>query len=100
MFRSGSYDETISKKLHEPEFAQEYLLGLVNDEDNPMEIEDALRFIIQRMGVTEFARLVGEKKSNVGLFLNGSRKLKEETLNKYLTPFKLKIKKTLEEIAS
>jgi DNA-binding phage protein len=99
MFRSNAYDEKISDKLHNPEFAQEYLLGLVNDKDESLDIEDALRFTIKRMGVTEFANLVQESKSNVGNFLNGSRKLKEDTLNKYLAPFGLKIKKILEEVA-
>lgn len=100
MYRSNSYDEKISKKMRNPDFAQEYLLGLVNDEDEPMEVEEALKFIINRMGVTEFGNLIGESKSNVSNFLNGSRKLKEETLNKYLMPFKLKVKKILEQIAS
>lgn len=99
MYRSNSYDEKISKMMQDSEFAQEYLLALVNDEDEPMEVEDALRFTIGRMGVTEFARLVGESKSNIGNFLNGKRTLKEETLNKYLAPFRLKVKKILEEVA-
>lgn len=99
MYRSNSYDEKISKKMKNPKFAQEYLLSLVSDEDEPMEIEDALRFAINRIGVTEFANLIGESKSNVGNFLNGKRVLKEETLNKYLAPFSLKIKKVLEEVA-
>lgn len=99
MFRSNSYDEKISKKLQNSNFAHEYILGLVNDEDEPMEVEDALKFVISRMGVTEFANIVGENKSNIGNFLNGTRTLKEETLNKYLFPFRLKIKKVLAKVA-
>ena len=99
MFRSNSYDKKISEKMKNSDFAQEYLLGLVNDEEGPMEVEEALKFIINRMGVTDFANLVGESKSNVGNFLNGTRNLKEETLNKYLAPFGLKIKKVLEQVA-
>jgi hypothetical protein len=99
MYRSNSYDEAISKKMLNPEFAQEYMLSLVNDDEEPIEIEVALRLVINRMGVTEFAKLIGESKSNVGNFLNGHRVLKEETLNKYLAPFHLKIKRILEEVA-
>lgn len=99
MYRSNSYDEAISKKMQNPEFAQEYIRSLVNDEDEPMEVEDALRLVIGRMGVTEFANLVGENKSNVGNFLNGQRVLKVETLNKYLAPFHLRVKKVLEDVA-
>ena len=99
MYRSNSYDEKISQKMKKPAFAQEYLLSLVNDENEPMEVEEALKFAINRMGVTEFANLIGENKSNVGNFLNGKRILKEDTLNKYLAPFRLKVKKVLEEVA-
>ncbi len=100
MYRSNSYDKKISEKMQKPRFAQEYLLGLVSDKEDPMDVEDALKFVINRMGVTEFSNLIEESKSNVGNFLNGSRKLKEETLNKYLAPFNLKVKKTIEPIAS
>lgn len=99
MFRSDSYDELLSGKLHNPLFAKSYLLELTTNKEEPMEIEDALKFVIRKMGVTEFANLIGENKANVGNFLNGRRSLKEETLNKYLMPFNLKVKKILEDAA-
>lgn len=99
MYRKNSYEEMFSKQMQDPEYAQGFLLGLINFEEEPMEIEEALRVVINRMGVTDFARMIGENKSNVASFLNGSRKLKEESLNKYLKPFKLRIKKTVEEVA-
>ncbi len=99
MYRSESFDKYLSEKLHDPEFAKSYFLELTNDEDEPLTIEEALRTSIRAMGITEFSKLIGERKSNVANFLNGSRKLKQETLNKYLAPFNLRVKLTLEEAA-
>jgi len=99
MYRSNSYDEKLSQKLKSPEFAQEYLLALVDDEDEPMSIEDALRQAILKMGTTDFAKLVNDNKANVDKFLKGKRVLKEETLNRYLEPFGLRVKKALEKVA-
>ena len=99
MYRSNSYDEKLSQKLKNPEFAQEYLLALVDDEEEPMSIEDALRQAILKMGTTDFAELVDDNKANVDKFLKGKRVLKEETLNRYLEPFGLRVKKALEKVA-
>ncbi len=99
MYRSDSYDKKLSQKLRDSEFAQEYILSLVEDKDEPMSVESALHFVIQRMGTTDFAHLVGEDKGNVDKFLKGKRVLKEDTLNRYLHPFGLRIKKTLEKVA-
>ncbi|MBL6991858.1 MAG: hypothetical protein ISR65_18895 [Bacteriovoracaceae bacterium] len=96
MYRSNSYDETLSQELKDPEFAQEYLLALTEDEDEPMDIEDALRLAITKMGTTDFAQIISEDKANVDKFIKGKRNLKEDTLNRYLSHFELKIKKTLE----
>ena len=99
MYRSDSYDKKLSQKLRDLEFAQEYILSLVEDKDESMSVESALHFVIQRMGTTDFANLVGEDKGNVDKFLKGKRILKEDTLNRYLEPFGLRIKKTLEKVA-
>jgi DNA-binding phage protein len=101
MKRSDSYDEKLSQKLKNPAFAQEYLLALVDtDDEDAIEIEDALRLAISKMGTTDFARLVGDDKANVDKFLKGNRTLKEETLNRYLRPFGLRVKKELEKIVA
>lgn len=70
-------------------FAKQYLPELINDEDEPMSVEDALRFVIKRMGTTDFANLVGESKQTVDKFLKGQRNPKRETLDKFLRPFGL-----------
>ncbi|MBI4042116.1 MAG: hypothetical protein HY391_01435 [Deltaproteobacteria bacterium] len=90
MYRSNSYDETFSKEMRNPEFAQQYLLELISNEDEPMTIEEALRFAIRRMGTSDFAKLVKEQKQTVDKFLKGERHPKQETLDKFLRPFGLK----------
>ena len=99
MYRSDSYDEKLSEKLKDSEFAQEYLLALVDDEDEPMSVEVALKLTIQKMGTTDFAELIEEDKANVDKFLKGNRVLKEETLNRFLSPFGLRVRKALEKVA-
>jgi hypothetical protein len=101
MRRSNSYDEQLSQKLKKPRFAQEYLLALVGpDDEDALGIEDALRLAISKMGTTDFAKLVAEDKANVDKFLKGNRVLKEETLNRYLLPFGLRVRKELEKIVA
>ncbi len=90
MYRSNTYDEDFSRDMRVLIGRQTYLMSLIDDEDEPMSIEEALRFIIRRMGLVEFSNLVGEKKQNVNKFLVGDRNLKRETLDKYLKPFGLK----------
>ncbi len=99
MKRSETYDERVSRELKDPDNAQCYILELIENEDEPMEIEEALRFTINRMGITDFANLINEDKANVDKFVKGKRTLKEETLNKYLMPFNLRVRKILEKVA-
>jgi len=97
MYRRTEYDKKLSQELHDPVFAQEFMMGML--EDDEFSLEEILQSVIRTMGTTEFAKFVGEKKSNVAKFANGKRKLKEETLNKYLKPFKLKVVKTIQKVA-
>lgn len=99
MYRNNAYNEALAKEFEDVNFAQEYLLALVNDEDEPMTIEEALRFTIPRMGVSEFARKIGKSKSDVDKFLREERNPKPETLAEYLKPFNLRPKMILEKAA-
>ena len=97
--RSESYDEDLAKEMKDLKFAQQYLLSLIEDEDEPLSVEEALRIAIPRMGVAEFSRKIKKSKTDVDKFLRGERNLKPETLNEYLVPFRLRIKVTLEKVA-
>ena len=100
MYRNNSYDQSLAREFKNPKFAQEYLLNLVNDKDEPMSIEEALRFIIPKIGVSEFAKIIDKNISDVDKFLRKERNLKPDTLIDYLKPFKLQIKMSLEKKAA
>ncbi|MBP9673587.1 MAG: hypothetical protein KBD63_00680 [Bacteriovoracaceae bacterium] len=97
MYRANSYNEDFSRIMQNMKARQGYLLELMNHED-PMSLEEALRFTISRLGLTEFAKLAHEKKQNVETFVSGKRKLKQSTLDKYLLPFGLKVVLKVEPI--
>ena len=99
MYRNNAYNEDLAKEMQDPEFAQQYILNLVEDEDEPMTVEEALRLAIPRMGVAEFSRKINKSKTDVDKFLRGERNLKPETLNVYLFPFNLRVRVTLEKVA-
>lgn len=99
MYRNNAYDEDLAKEMQNPDFAQLYLLNLIEDGDEGMTVEEALRMAIPRMGVAEFSRRIKKSKTDVDKFLRGERNLKPETLDEYLVPFNLRIKVTLEKVA-
>ena len=90
MKRSNSYNKRFSEDIRDPEFAQEYILGHLNSDDEPLELEEVLKIIIRKMGTTDFAEFVGDTKGNIDNFLSGRRNPKRETLDKFLKPFGLK----------
>ena len=96
MYRNNAYNELLAREFENIDFAREYILGLVHDEDEPMSVVDDLRFTIPRIGVREFCDLTGKSKSDINKFLNGERNPKTETLNDYLLPFGLKVRIDLE----
>ncbi|MDZ4663231.1 MAG: hypothetical protein SGJ18_16595 [Pseudomonadota bacterium] len=96
MKRGKSYDEELSHKFKSIKFAQAYILALMEG-DEGLSVEAALKHTIERMGIKEFVQLAKVPQPNVSEFLKGKRKLKPETLNEYLKPFKLKAKLMLEK---
>lgn len=98
MHRKESFDEKISRKLHNPAFAQNFLEGLIEAEDGQLSYEDALRDVISVMGISEFAHFAKVPQPRVTEFLNG-KALKPDTLDRLLKPFKLKTKLVFEKIA-
>jgi len=97
MHRNSSYDADVAKDLQKSSKAvQSYLLGLTEGDDG-LGTEEALRITIKRMGIKEFCEMTRIPMPNVMEFLNGKRKLKPETLEKYLKPFGLRIRLALEK---
>jgi len=96
MKRGKSYDQELSKKLKNSKYAQTFIRALMEGDDG-LSAEAALRHTIERMGFKEFVQLAKVPQPNVSEFVHGKRKLKPETLNAYLKPFKLRAKLALEE---
>ena len=68
-------------------------------EEDGLNVEEALRHTIQRMGVKEFSEVSGIPSPNIVDFLKDRRRPKPETLDLYLHPFHLRIKMDLEKVA-
>jgi DNA-binding phage protein len=73
----------------DPEFAREFLLGAI-DEEVPLQV--ALGKVVQAMGVKEFAAKVGMASPNLLRTLNPRRNPTQDTLNRLLKPFWLKLR--------
>jgi len=89
MHRSNSYNERFSQEIRDPKYARSYILELLQNEDEPMPLEEVLRLIARKMGTTDFAEFVGERVQNIDKFIKGERRPKRETLDKFLRPFGL-----------
>jgi hypothetical protein len=97
MRRNKSYNADLAKALQKnPKAVQAFLLGLTEGEDG-LELDAALQLTIKRMGIKEFCQMTHVPMPNVMEFLNGKRKLKPETLDKYLRPFGLRARLALEK---
>ena len=94
MYRTKDFDEYLSEEMKTPEFRREYLLALMEDMDEVegLPLFEALKMVIAKMGVTEFAELVGMKRSSVSRILSQASLPRLETLDKFLEPFGLKVK--------
>ena len=94
--RSKNFDELIAKEFENLEFAQEYLLQIVREEE--VSVADALRETIEAMGHKEFAEKANLSRQAVSDFVNKRKEWSTENLAKHIyNVFKLKIKIILEE---
>ena len=88
MNRTKKFNSVLSEKLKNPKFAAHYLEALMEGKDG-LSLEDALKIMIEQMGIKEFAELVDKPSSNIDNFIKGKRHPKKETLDDYLKPFGL-----------
>lgn len=99
MNRHSTYDEWLSGLLRkDPRNVREFILTLIEDEDG-ISLDEALKRVIYRVGVKEFADITGIDQPNITGFLRGTRKPKPETLDRYLKPFGLRTKLIIEQVA-
>ena len=76
--------------MQDCEYAKKTLLHSI--EEFGESVEEALKYTIQQMGAKEFSEKANIPYQNVSDFIRGKRKLKRETLDKYLAVFGLKSK--------
>lgn len=88
--RSESFDKYVAEQMQDLDYARETLV--TNIEHFGESVENALRYTIEKMGIKEFSELSGIQIQNISQFIKGKRKLKVETLDKYLSVFNLKSK--------
>ncbi len=98
MKRTKSFDKMLSKKLHNPKFAREYIMASMEGEEAQTLIE-AMIEVINVMGHKEFAELVGIERAAISRISKNGDIPKIETLNNLLAPFRLRAKLDVEEVA-
>jgi len=86
--RSRDWNIGLAEDLRDREFGREFLLGAI-DEGVPLQV--ALAKVVRAMGVKEFAAKVGMASPNLLRTLNPRHNPTQDTLNRLLKPFRLKL---------
>ena len=81
-------DGDLAQDLRDQEFAREFLLAAI-DEGVPLQV--ALATVVRAMGVKEFAAKVRMASPNLVRTLNPRHNPTQDTLNRLLKPFRLKL---------
>jgi len=95
MPRTENYNEEVSKKLRDPDYARSFIEALMEGDDG-LSPEDALRRTIEIMGIKEFSKVAKVETPRVVEFTKKRRKFKPETIDLLLKPFRLKTRLILE----
>ena len=98
MYRTESFDKLLSAKLQDPELDREFLLSSIRGEDS-LSLIDALKRVIACMGVKEYAAMSGIHRASISRMLSSDETPRVATLNRYLSPFKLRVKIDVENAA-
>jgi DNA-binding phage protein len=86
--RSKDWNEGLAEDLQVREFAREFLLAAV-EEDIP--IQAALGKVIRAYGLKEFAAEINMPSSNLSRALRPSSNVTQQTLDRLLKPFGLRL---------
>lgn len=86
--RHENWNVGLAEDLRHPKFAREFLLGAIEEK---VSLQVALGKVIRAMGVKEFAARVGMANPNLLRTLNPRHNLTQDTLNRLLKPFRLKL---------
>jgi DNA-binding phage protein len=86
--RSKDWNEGLSEDLQDREFAREFLLAAVEED---ISIQAALGKVIRAYGLKEFAAEIDMPSSNLSRALRPSSNVTQQTLNRLLKPFGLRL---------
>ena len=86
--RSRDWNEGLARDLRNRDFAREFLLAAMEE---GIPIQTALGKVIRSMGVKEFASKVRMASPNVLRAINARHNPTQETMNRLLKPFRLKL---------
>lgn len=86
--RSKDWNEGLSADLRDPEFAREFILAAIED---GMLLKTILAKTIRAYGVKEFSKTVKIAEPNLVRLLSTRSNPTQETLNRLLKPFGLRL---------
>ena len=86
--RSRDWNLGLAEDLRDPRFAREFLLAAI---DEGVSVQRALGKVVRAMGVKEFAAKVRMADPNVLRAINPRHNPTQETLNRLLRPFRLRL---------
>ena len=86
--RSKDWNRGLAEDLRNTRFAREFLLAAIDD---GVSVQRALGKVVRAMGVREFAAKVSMADSNLLRVINPRHNPTQETLNRLLRPFRLRL---------
>ncbi len=86
--RSEDWNIDLAKRLRNPKFARAFLLAAI---DEGSTIQEALGKAIRAIGITEFANQISMPRPNVQRAIRPHYNPTQETLNRLLAPFRLRL---------
>jgi len=86
--RSKDWNVGLAQDLRDPEFAREFLLAAIEE---GVSIQIALGRVIRAIGIKEFSARIKIASPNLVRAINPRHNPTQETLNRLLKPFRLKL---------
>lgn len=86
--RSSDWNESLSDDLRDPEFAREFILASIEE---GISLQVALGKVIRCYGVLEFSKLIKMASPNILRAINPKHNPTQDTLNRLLKPFRLRL---------
>ena len=95
--RHKNFNELVASQFEDAEFAQVYIMNLINNEE--ISLEDALRETVIAMGLQVFSNKAGLSIQYVSDFVNKRKKFSTKSIDKYLQKvFGLRVKISVEAV--